>query len=82
MCLIVPYYFKILEDEINYIMKTKEPFMKVVLLNEIVKHHLFKSNFDIENSFYSFLTFLYPYYSLSTTFHDSHATKMAPHRQM
>jgi hypothetical protein len=28
-------------------MKTKEPFMKVVLLNEVVKQILFKSNFDI-----------------------------------
>jgi hypothetical protein len=29
-------------------MKTKGPFMKVVLLNEVVKHPLFKPNFDIE----------------------------------
>jgi hypothetical protein len=28
-------------------MKIKGPFMKVVSLNEIVKHHLFKPNFDI-----------------------------------
>jgi hypothetical protein len=47
MCLIVPYYKRI-EDEINSIMKTKGPFMKVMLLNEIVKHPLFKPNFDIE----------------------------------
>ncbi len=32
----------------NCIMKTKGPFMKVMLLNEVVKHQLFKSNFDIE----------------------------------
>ncbi len=48
MCLIVPYYKRI-EDEINSIMKTKGPFTKVMLLNEIVKHHLFKPNFDIES---------------------------------
>jgi hypothetical protein len=29
-------------------MKIKEPFMKVVLLNEVVKHLVFKQNFDIE----------------------------------
>ncbi len=28
-------------------MKTKGPFMKVVLLNEAVKHPSFKPNFDI-----------------------------------
>jgi len=28
-------------------MKTKGSFMKVVLLNEVVKHPLFKPNFDI-----------------------------------
>jgi hypothetical protein len=47
MCLIVPYYYKNIEDEIKCIMKIKGPFMKVVLLNEIVKHHSFKPNFDI-----------------------------------
>jgi hypothetical protein len=30
-------------------MKIKGPFMKVVLLNEVVKHPLFKPNFDIGN---------------------------------
>jgi len=35
-------------------MKIKGPFMKVVLLNEAIKHHLFKPNFDIGNFFYSF----------------------------
>jgi hypothetical protein len=29
-------------------MKTKGPFMKLVLLNENVKHPLFKPNFDID----------------------------------
>jgi hypothetical protein len=48
MCLIVPYYYNKFEDEINYIMKTKGPFMKVVLSNEVVKHPLFKPNFNIE----------------------------------
>ncbi len=54
MCLIVPYYCKKFKDEINYIMKIKGPFMKVVLLNEVVKHHLFKPNFDIGILFDSF----------------------------
>jgi hypothetical protein len=48
MYLIIPYYDNFFEDEINCIMKTKGPFMKIMLLNEIVKHQLFKSNFDIE----------------------------------
>jgi hypothetical protein len=42
------YYYLFFEDEINCIMKIKMPFMKVVLLNEPVKHPLFKPNFDIE----------------------------------
>jgi hypothetical protein len=42
------------EDEINCIMKIKGPFMKVMLLNEVVKHPLFKPNFDIGNLFDSF----------------------------
>jgi hypothetical protein len=42
------YYYKKFEDEINCIMKTKEPFMKVMLLNETIKHPLFKPNFDIK----------------------------------
>jgi hypothetical protein len=54
MCLIVPHYYKNFEDEINCIMKTKEPFMKVMILNGIVKHLLFKPNFDIEFFFDSF----------------------------
>ncbi len=28
-------------------MKIKDPFMKIVLLNKIVKHLLFKQNFNI-----------------------------------
>jgi len=47
MCLIEPYGYKKFEDEINYIMKIKGPFMKVVSLNEVIKHPLFKPNFDI-----------------------------------
>jgi len=42
------YYYKKFEDEINCIMKTKELFMKVMLLNETIKHPLFKPNFDIK----------------------------------
>jgi hypothetical protein len=79
MCLIVPYYYKNIEDEIKCIMKTKRPFMKVVLLNEVVKHLLFKPNFDIGIFFYPFKFFQYPYYSINTTFHDSHANKVAPY---
>ncbi len=48
MCLILPYYYKKFEDEINRIMKIKGPFMKVVSLNEIVKHPLFELDFDME----------------------------------
>jgi hypothetical protein len=47
MCLIVPCYYKKIEDEINCIMKIKGLFMIVMSLNKIVKHHLFKPNFDI-----------------------------------
>jgi hypothetical protein len=47
MCLIVPYYYKKIEVEINCIMKTKGPFMKIMLLNVLVKHPLFKPSFDI-----------------------------------
>jgi hypothetical protein len=56
--------------------------MKVMLLNEIVKHLLFNPNFDIRRFFDSFKFFQYPYYSINTTFYDSHAIKVAPHRQM
>ncbi len=42
MCVIVPYYNKKNKDEINYIMKIKGLFMKVMLLNEVVKHFLLK----------------------------------------
>jgi hypothetical protein len=41
-------------------MKPKGLFVKVVLLNEVVKHPLFKPNFDIEINFYSFFIFQYP----------------------
>jgi hypothetical protein len=42
------------KDEINCIIKIKGPFMKVESLNEIIKHHLFKPNFDIGILFDSF----------------------------
>jgi hypothetical protein len=48
MCLIVPYYYKFSEDEINFIMKIKGAFMKVVSLNEVVKHPLFKPTLILE----------------------------------
>jgi hypothetical protein len=35
-------------------MKIKGPFMKVVSLDEVVKHPFFKPNFDIEILFDSF----------------------------
>jgi len=54
MSLIVPYQYKKVEDEINCIMKIKEPFTKVVSWNEVVKHLLFKPNFDIGILFDSF----------------------------
>jgi hypothetical protein len=39
MCLIEPYYYKkSIEDELNFFMKINGLFMKVVSLNEIVKH--------------------------------------------
>jgi hypothetical protein len=82
MCLIVPYYYKKFEDEINCIMKIKRPFMKIMSLNEVVKHLLFKPNFDIGILVDLVYIFHYPYYSISTTFHDSHAIKVASHRQM
>jgi hypothetical protein len=63
-------------------METKGPFVKTMLLNEDVKHPLFKPNFDIGRFFYSFYIYQYRYYSISTTFYDSHAIKMASHRQM
>jgi hypothetical protein len=48
MCLIILYYYKKIEDEINCIMKIKGPFMKVVLLNKLVKHLIFKPNLILE----------------------------------
>ncbi len=51
MCLIVPYYYKKIKD---CIIKTKGSFVKVMLLNESVKHPLFKPKFDIGRFFDSF----------------------------
>jgi hypothetical protein len=57
--------------------------MKVVSLNEIVKlHPLFKPNSNIGIFFIHLIFFQYPYYSISTTFHNSHAIQVASHRQM
>jgi hypothetical protein len=52
MCLIVPYYYNFFEDEVNYILKIKGHLMKVMPLNEVVKHLLFKPSFDIGIFFY------------------------------
>jgi hypothetical protein len=46
-----------LKDEINCIMKIKGPFMKVMSLNENVKHPLFKPKFDIGIFFIHFRFF-------------------------
>jgi len=62
-------------------MKIKMPFMKIMSLNEAIKQPLFKPNFDIGICLIHF-RFQYPYYSKNTTFHDSHAIKVAPHKQM
>jgi hypothetical protein len=35
------------EDKKNCIMKTKRPFVKIMLLNEAIKHPLFKPNLNI-----------------------------------
>jgi hypothetical protein len=48
------YYYKKIKDEINCVVKIKGLFMKVMSLNEVVKHLLFKPNFDIEILFDSF----------------------------
>jgi len=50
----VPYYYKNIEDQRNHIMKIKGPFVKVMLLNEVIKHLLLKPNFDIGRFFDSF----------------------------
>jgi hypothetical protein len=56
------------EDQRHFIMRTKGPFVKVVLLNEVVEHPLFKPNFDIGRFFDPFKFFsIYPYY-LKTQF--------------
>jgi len=57
MCLIKSYCYKKIGDEINYIMKIKGPFTKVVSLNEVVKYPLFKQNFDIGILFIHFRFF-------------------------
>ncbi len=49
MCLTIPYYYKKMKDEINWIMKIKRPFMKVMSLNENVKHFFFKPNLILES---------------------------------
>jgi len=53
-----------LKIEKTCIMKIKGPFVKVVLLNEVVKHSLFKSNLDIGRFCDQFTFFQYPYYSI------------------
>jgi hypothetical protein len=45
MCIIVTYYYKKTEHQKNCIMKIKGPFVKVVSLNEIIKHPLFQPKY-------------------------------------
>jgi hypothetical protein len=42
----------------------------IMLLNEVVKHFLFKPNFDIGRFCDSFYIFQYSYYSINSTFHN------------
>jgi hypothetical protein len=56
--------------------------VKVVLLNEVIKHPLFKPKFDIGRFFDSFKKIQYPYCLIITTFHDLHVIKVAPNKQM
>ncbi len=53
-----------------------------MLLNEVVKHHLFEPKFDIERFFDSLKKFQYPYSLIITNFHDFHVIKVAPNKQM
>jgi hypothetical protein len=64
----------------NGIMKIKGPFVKVMLFNEVVKGLLFKPKHEIKTFDDLIWISQHPYYSISTTFPNSHATKMAPHR--
>jgi hypothetical protein len=46
MCVITPHYFFFLKKKVCT-MKIMGPFMKIMLLNEVVKHLLLKPNFKI-----------------------------------
>jgi hypothetical protein len=48
MCLIVPYYYKKFEHQKICIIKTKVPFVKIVSLNETIKHLLFQPKANSE----------------------------------
>ncbi len=54
MCLIVPYYYQKIEHQRNCIIKIKVPFVKVVSLNEIIKHLLFQPKTNNERFFNTF----------------------------
>jgi hypothetical protein len=56
--------------------------VKVVLLNEVVKHPLLKPKFDVGRYFYSIKKFQYQYFLIITNFHDFHVIKVAPNKQM
>ncbi len=61
---------KQIEAQRNCIMKIEGPYVKVLLLNEIIKHPLLKPNLEIGRFCQLFKKFQYPYYSISTTFYD------------
>jgi hypothetical protein len=56
--------------------------VKVMLFNEVVKGPLFKLKHEIKTFDDLIWIFQHPYYSRNTTFPNSHATKVAPYRQM
>jgi len=62
-------------------MKIKKSFMKVVLLNELLNIHCSNQTLILKDFLIHF-KLLYPNYLINKTFHDSHAIKVAPHKQM
>jgi len=54
MCLIVPYYFKKIGHQRNCIIKIKVSFVKVVSLNETIKHPLFQPKVNSGRFFNTF----------------------------
>ncbi len=71
-----------IESKKNGIMKIERPFMKVMLFNEPIKGPLLKLKHEIKTFYDLIWISQHPYYSISTTFLKSHATKVGPYRQM